>query len=382
MMQSDPDERLVYLACQHIFRGSNSLIRKRKTVKSLIQQNQPALSDILQQYNIDRTCNVVKRLLEDEVFHSTLRAKIRFPEMFDVSPAQSAEREASEVEAARDEENAVREIWKRESSGKATAQSQTQPTRGENKGFDAPETNTGTNNPASSLYPVYIHYKSQHIITTSLQKLVEEACFAYAQRQFPQLLVKNGWDCPEAVELTEWTKLLPLYSGEFVTRTNIQDELFSSLRELRHSAVHRLRKTAGSVERLAKNTQLFLEALNDYDRSERVSNLRRELNKAIDELKRNKDLLEGRYLSELKEIQARRAALDTWERDAKNVMVDSDLQCLNDIDRSIENVVRYFNLGEPVEKGKGKMPIECLEISDSEEEFLERAITTNGCDCT
>lgn len=135
-MQSDPDERLVYLACQHIFRGSNSLIRKRKTVKSLIQQNQPALSDILQQYNIDRTCNVVKRLLEDEVFHSTLRAKIRFPEMFDVSPAQSAEREASEVEAARDEENAVREIWKRESSGKATAQSQTQPTRGENKGFD------------------------------------------------------------------------------------------------------------------------------------------------------------------------------------------------------------------------------------------------------
>lgn len=184
------------------------------------------------------------------------------------------------------------------------------------------------------------------------------------------------------MELTEWTKLLPLYSGEFVTRTNIQDELFSSLRELRHSAVHRLRKTAGSVERLAKNTQLFLEALNDYDRSERVSNLRRELNKAIDELKRNKDLLEGRYLSELKEIQARRAALDTWERDAKNVMVDSDLQCLNDIDRSIENVVRYFNLGEPVEKGKGKMPIECLEISDSEEEFLERAITTNGCDCT
>ena len=211
---------------------------------------------------------------------------------------------------------------------------------------------------------------------------MEEACFAYAQRQFPQLLVKNGWDCPEAVELTEWTKLLPLYSGEFVTRTNIRDELFSSLRELRHSAVHRLRKTAGSVERLAKNTQLFLEALNDYDRSERVSNLRRELNKAIDELKRNKDLLEGRYFSELKEIQARRAALDAWERDAKNVMVDSDLQCLNDVDRSIENVVRYFNLDEPVEKGKGKMPIGVPRDIRFRRRVLERAITTNGCDCT
>ncbi|KAL4929519.1 uncharacterized protein BDV17DRAFT_297990 [Aspergillus undulatus] len=298
-MQSDPNKRLVYLAYQHIFRGSNSQLQKRKNMKSLIQQNQLALSDILQEYNINRTGNVTKQLLKDEDFHSKLRAK------------------ASEAEAARDIENTVREISKREAS----------------------KIKTGINNLAPSLYPVYIYYRYQHIITTSIQRLVEEACFAYAQRQFPQLLVKNGWDCPEAVELTEWAKLLPLYSGEFVTRTKIRDELFSSLRELRHSAVHRLRKAAGSAERLAKNTQLFLEALNDYDRSERVSNLRRELNKAIEELKRNKDLLEGRYLSELKEIQARRAALDMWERDAKNAMVESDLQCLNDIDRSIENVV-------------------------------------------
>ena len=208
---------------------------------------------------------------------------------------------------------------------------------------------------------------------------MEEACFTYAQRQFPRLLVKNGWDCPEAVELTKWTKLLPLYSGEFVTGTNTRDELFSSLRELRHTAVHRLR-TASGVERLAKNAQLFLDALKDSDHSQRVSILRRELNKAIEELKRNKDLLEGRYLAELKEIQARRAALDRWERDAKNIMVNGDLQCLNDIDRSIESVVRYFYLDEPVEKGKGKMPIECPEISDSDEEFLERAVTANSCD--
>lgn len=136
MVQSDPDERLVYLACQHIFRSSNSLLRKRKNVKNLIRQNRLALSDILQEYNIDRTCNVAKRLLEDEVFHSTLRAKIRFSGLFDVSPAQSAEREASEAEAARDEENAVREISKREGSGEATSQSQTQQANDKNEGFD------------------------------------------------------------------------------------------------------------------------------------------------------------------------------------------------------------------------------------------------------
>jgi hypothetical protein len=44
-----------------------------------------------------------------------------------VSPAQSAERETSEAEAARDEANAVREISEREASRGDTIESQTRP---------------------------------------------------------------------------------------------------------------------------------------------------------------------------------------------------------------------------------------------------------------
>jgi hypothetical protein len=127
MAQRDPDERLVYLACQHIFRGSNSQVQKRKHVMSLLKQNKPTLTNILREHNIDRTCNVAKRLLEDQVFYSTLRAKIRFPELFDVSPAQSAEREASEAEAARDEARAVRQISERETSREVASQFQARP---------------------------------------------------------------------------------------------------------------------------------------------------------------------------------------------------------------------------------------------------------------
>ncbi len=169
---------------------------------------------------------------------------------------------------------------------------------------------------------------------------MEEACFAYAQNHFPQLLVRNGWDCPEAVELTEWTKLLPQYLGKVVTPKK-RSELFHLICELRHSAVHRLRKTASGVERLAENAQLFLEALNDSDRSARVSMLRRELSMAIEELKRNKDFLEGRYLGELKEIQAKRAALDMWERNAKNAMINGDSQCLDDTDKILARAVQH-----------------------------------------
>lgn len=71
-----------------------------KTVKGLIEQNKIAPADILREYNVDRTSNVAKKLLENQVFDSTLKAKIRFLELFDVSPTQSAKREASEAEAA------------------------------------------------------------------------------------------------------------------------------------------------------------------------------------------------------------------------------------------------------------------------------------------
>jgi hypothetical protein len=113
MEQNDPDERLVYLACQHIFRGSHSQVRRSKTIRSLIQENEPSLADILREHNMNPTIKVVKKLLQDQVFDDTLKAKIRFPELFDVSPTQSAEREASEAEAARGEASAVREISER-----------------------------------------------------------------------------------------------------------------------------------------------------------------------------------------------------------------------------------------------------------------------------
>ncbi|KAL2828000.1 hypothetical protein BDW59DRAFT_171127 [Aspergillus cavernicola] len=290
MVQSDPDERIAYLACQHIFHGSNSLVRKRKN-------------------------------------------------LFDISPALSTEQEASEAEAARDEANAIREISEREASREVTVKSQMQPANEGNEGINVSETRIGTNNPIQPLYPVCIYYRSQHIITTSIQKLVEEGCFAYAQRHFPQLLVKDSWDCPEA--------------------------------------------TAVGVECLAKNAQLFLKALNNPDYSERVSMLRRKLNMVIEELKYNKVLLEERYLAELKKIHTKHAALDIQEQDAKNAIVDGDLQCLDDIDKSIERVVQYSNIDESIrEEGKRKMPVECPELSDSEEEILESVVAVNSSDCT
>src|SRR5271154_3314000 len=111
MARNPPDERLVYLVLKKYFQGTDAHIRKRKAIYKLIQEHQDEVDirDLMREHNLDNVCNVAKSLLEHQIFESTLKAKIRFPEVFDVSPAQSAERAVSEAEAAKTEADAIRD---------------------------------------------------------------------------------------------------------------------------------------------------------------------------------------------------------------------------------------------------------------------------------
>jgi hypothetical protein len=104
-----PDERVVYLALKNVFKGSGAEVRQLQRIRKLILNNQEQhdVANLIKVYNIDTVCNTARTLLTERIFESTLKAKIRFPEVFDVSPTQSAAREASEVEAARNEANAI-----------------------------------------------------------------------------------------------------------------------------------------------------------------------------------------------------------------------------------------------------------------------------------
>jgi hypothetical protein len=63
-------------------------------------------------------------------------------------------------------------------------------------------------------------------------------------------------------------------------------------------------------------------------------------------------------------------------------MINGDSQCLDDTDKILARVVQYLSPDGPSrEEGKGKMPMECPELSDSEEEFLESVVAINSSDC-
>lgn len=110
MARNPPDERLVFLALKTIFKGVDAQLRNIKKIRKHIlnHQENDEVHSLIEEHNIDNVANAARVLLEQGIFSSTLKAKIRFPEVFDVSPAQSAERSASEAEAAKSEADAIK----------------------------------------------------------------------------------------------------------------------------------------------------------------------------------------------------------------------------------------------------------------------------------
>ncbi|KAI0191402.1 hypothetical protein EV127DRAFT_363792 [Xylaria flabelliformis] len=258
--KNPPDERVVYLALKNVFKGKNA------------------------------------------------EAKIRFPEVFDVSPAQSADRAASEAEAAINEANAIKGVVHAYSEDvqydmppppsppppEAIVETESVETFRDPK---LPTVKSGRVVP--SLFPVYLPLRTQHRILTNVQSILEEVCFDYAERFMPEILKKNRWDCSEAAELNLWSAEFLQRQNEFSDRAeDVRKPLNSLLRsvaDIRHTAVHRICISAKGLEQFLLNAE-----------------------------KRNKHVLSSKLKETLKRIAAQRAELDRIEEMAISDMMRED----------------------------------------------------------
>lgn len=102
-----PDGRLVYLHCASIFKGSNAQLRRPKKVLQVLEGEKKSIKVLTRDFSLQDIALVAKQLLEEGIFESTSRARLHFPELFEQSISQEAEREAFEAEATRIESEAV-----------------------------------------------------------------------------------------------------------------------------------------------------------------------------------------------------------------------------------------------------------------------------------
>lgn len=109
--QQLPDGKLVYLHCSSIFNGQNALFRRPKKIHQLLEHHQRSIKTLTKEFTLPAIAAVAKDLLEDRIFESLPRAKLRYPELFQPpSESQEAKRVASEAEAVRTEAEAAQDV--------------------------------------------------------------------------------------------------------------------------------------------------------------------------------------------------------------------------------------------------------------------------------
>jgi hypothetical protein len=191
-----------------------------------------------------------------------------------------------------------------------------------------------------------------------LQGILENACYEYGSRTIKQVMERERWDCPQAVELNTWARILCSNRDRF-QQADLEGlgkpfaELLDSLSHLRHTAVHRLRVSANGLEQFLVDAETLVELLQDDNCAKRLTRLRRDTQLTIGELKRNKDLLESKLKLKLQRIADQRAELDRLEHLAVEEMIreDKDYQTLAgaNLDEAIQSSDTIIQSAGPTE---------------------------------
>ncbi|KAJ0103764.1 hypothetical protein J7T55_001220 [Diaporthe amygdali] len=326
------DDSMVYVAFNSIFQGQDSQIRKLSPIKKLVHkhQKQPQVAQLLQEYGAPAIYEKLQRLLSGQVFESTLKAKCEFPELFEVSRAQSAERAISEAEAAAGHAKAVEEAL--DSTDRYGLPYESNSNNGRT-GTD-PQAQASTGSPAErqsarqrihvpSLFPLEFDFTTSYKILVRTQEVLELACFRFAEKAMPEILEKRKWHCPESAELnlwaTEFLKRLVRFEkrpSTAVSPPRRLEELFPSIAQIRHHTVHRIPVTAKELEQFMADGETLVQLFEDYVTIAVMSRARSEVHMAATEMENRKTMLEARLTKILQDVADKRAELDRAEAEA------------------------------------------------------------------
>ena len=142
-------------------------------------------------------------------------------------------------------------------------------------------------------------------------------------------MAREQWECPESVELNKWPSIFRSKKEKFF-QEDIDElgkpltQLLDSITQIRHTAVHRLRVSANRLEQFLVDAESLSRLLHDDSCAQELSRLRRETQMTIDDVRRNKDLLESQLSSKLKKIAYQKAELERLEQIAISDMLKED----------------------------------------------------------
>ena len=108
---SKPERRRrIFLTARTVFAGVNAGLRQRKDVARCIAGHEQTFQLLIRAFGKDIITDVITSLLENGIFESELKAKLAFPELYQVSNVRSIQHDVSEQDAARSEDEALARV--------------------------------------------------------------------------------------------------------------------------------------------------------------------------------------------------------------------------------------------------------------------------------
>ncbi|KAL8689884.1 MAG: hypothetical protein Q9218_004549, partial [Villophora microphyllina] len=353
----------------------NAQIRDRKAIAAVVARHGSTFQPLNKKFGYKVVIDVTLSLLENRIFESELKAKLAFPELYQVSAARSLQHDVSEQNAARSEVEALEAI----SLADDEDEQELHPDSDDD--YKAEDEHTATNatvkisSDTPSLYPVYIMFEVQHKLLNTVQSVLERCCYDWAKRWFPGVLQERKLTCAEAVELTKWVNLIPYAQlPKEATTNNGRTELTQTLKathELRHAAVHRLTTSAKGTKKMLQNALCLTKALNDSTTGFKIEQLLRDFQGRLEDMELNKNHLENELDEQMREIQRQRAALDQREKDAKTSMVQQDHDTTVKLSRLFEESLTKIMLPDENDPGNTVQPTPADEVLDTTHENLD-----------
>lgn len=187
-------------------------------------------------------------------------------------------------------------------------------------------------------------YGAQHAVLLAVQRMLEEACFGFAQKCLPTVLQRARFDCPVAVELTKWVKILTKHRDELGAtvapglKTPSFPALMGSMRMLRHTAVHRIPVSTAVLCQLVGSAADLTEALQDNARADLMRDMGRTVETSLEE---TKQVLRENVDRELEEIRRAREELNRREKDIFAKAFAEDAERRRELGQRLEQAVNH-----------------------------------------
>lgn len=113
-------------------------------------------------------------------------------------------------------------------------------------------------------------------------------------------------------------------------------EIMSSIANIRHTVVHQIPVTVDRVLELLVCAELFADMLDDSETIKTISKWRRKAQDVVEEMKRNKNLLEAKIQQLRRHFEKQRLEIDEEERTALENVKHEDVEMQKQMSRTVD----------------------------------------------